>query len=227
MLTLAVTYAGLLGGAERTLVDFARAIPGGTALACPEGPLAEHARDAGLAVLPIPERGLELRGGRGLAASRDLAAHGRDLRRLVRALRPELVLAWGMRSAIAAPPALVGLQPRPALLIRHVDFLPGPLIARLVRRACRRAERVSVNSQAVARDLDSGGRLGRRLSVISPGVELSRYETRWDVAREPLVLLAGALEPWKRPDLALEAVALAARELPRIRLSIVGAPVGA
>ena len=44
MLTLAVTYAGLLGGAERTLVDFARGLPGGVVLACPEGALAERAR---------------------------------------------------------------------------------------------------------------------------------------------------------------------------------------
>ena len=44
VLTLAVTYAGLLGGAERTLLDFARGLPGGVVLACPEGPLAERAR---------------------------------------------------------------------------------------------------------------------------------------------------------------------------------------
>ena len=38
VLTLAVTYAGMLGGAERTLVDFACGLPGGVVLACPEGP---------------------------------------------------------------------------------------------------------------------------------------------------------------------------------------------
>jgi GT2 family glycosyltransferase len=39
--------------------------------------------------------------------------------------------------------------------------------------------------------------------------------------------MLGALEPWKRPDLALEAVALAAHDLPRIRLTVAGAPLAA
>ena len=41
------------------------------------------------------------------------------------------------------------------------------------------------------------------------------------------MLLLGAIEPWKRPDLALEAVALAARELPELRLTVAGEPLGA
>jgi glycosyltransferase involved in cell wall biosynthesis len=40
-------------------------------------------------------------------------------------------------------------------------------------------------------------------------------------------LLLGAIVPWKRPDLALETVALAARELPELRLRVAGAPIGA
>jgi N-acetylglucosaminyl-diphospho-decaprenol L-rhamnosyltransferase len=223
--TLAVTYSGMLGGAERTLVDFTGALPDRVVLACPEGPLAAHARDHGLTVFPISARRPELRRGllgrvRAVAA---LGGHARELRRLTRALDPDLVLAWGMRSAIAAPVALARVQGRPALLIRHVDFLPGPLIARLMRASCARAERVSVNSHAVARDLDPHDRLSDRLSVVSPGVELGFYRPEWQVGADPEVLLLGTLMPWKRPDLALEAVAVAARELPRVRLTLAGA----
>ena len=39
--------------------------------------------------------------------------------------------------------------------------------------------------------------------------------------------MLGALVPVKRPDLALEAVAIAARELPDLRLVVAGAPMGA
>ena len=229
VLTLAVTYAGVLGGAERTLLDFTRALPGGLVLACPDGPLADRARAEGVKVLPLPSRPLELRGGTAerLSAGRALAGHTRDVRRLVREAGPDLLVAWGMRTAIAAPAAVAGLDPRPAVLVRHVDFLPGPTIARLVRAAAARADRVSVNSEAVGRDLDPDGRLGDRLSVISPGIDLSDYDRDWGMAPEPEVLLLGTLMPWKRPDLALEVVARAAKQIPQLRLTVAGAPMNA
>jgi N-acetylglucosaminyl-diphospho-decaprenol L-rhamnosyltransferase len=229
VLTLAVTYAGLLGGAERTLLDFTRGLPGGLVLACPEGALAERARGEGVQVVPLRERPLELRGSvaERLAAGRELAAHGRDVRRTVREVRPDLLVAWGMRTAMVAPAAAVAIDQRPALLVRHVDFLPSPAVARVMRAAVTRADRVSVNSQAVARDLDPGGSLGDRLSVISPGVDLAAYDAEWAMAEDPEVLLLGALMPWKRPDLALEAVARAAERIPRLRLTVAGAPMNA
>jgi GT2 family glycosyltransferase/glycosyltransferase involved in cell wall biosynthesis len=229
VLTLAVTYAGLLGGAERTLLDFTRGLPGGLVLACPEGALAERARGEGVQVVPLRARPLELRGGvaERLAAGRELAAHGRDVRRLVREVRPDLLVGWGMRTAMVAPAAAVAIDQRPALLVRHVDFLPSPGVARLMRAAVSRADRVSVNSRAVARDLDPEGSLGDRLSVISPGVDLAAYDADWAMAEDPEVLLLGALMPWKRPDLALEAVARAAERIPRLRLTVAGTPMNA
>ena len=229
MLTLAVTYAGLLGGAERTLLDFTRGLPSGMVLACPEGPLADRARGEGVQVAPLRTRGLELRGSvtERLTAGRELAGHGRDVRRLMREVQPDLLLAWGMRTAIVAPAAAVAVDQRPALLVRHVDFLPGPSVARLMRAAVARADRVCVNSAAVGRDLDPDGRLGDRLAVISPGVHLPDYDVEWAMTPDPEVLLLGALVPWKRPDLALEAVARAAERVPHLRLTVVGSPMNA
>jgi N-acetylglucosaminyl-diphospho-decaprenol L-rhamnosyltransferase len=227
VLTLAVTYPAVLGGAERTLLDFTRGLPGGLVLACPEGPLAERARAEGVSVIELPARPLELRGGVGerLAASRALAGHARDVRRLVREVGPDLLLAWGMRTAIAAPAAAAATDKRPAVVARHVDFLPGPAIARLLRASLARADRVSVNSWAVARDLDPEGALGDKLDVISPGIDLAAYDRDWGRAEQPEALVLGTLHPWKRPDLALEAVALAARELPELRLTVAGSPL--
>jgi GT2 family glycosyltransferase/glycosyltransferase involved in cell wall biosynthesis len=227
VLTLAVTYTGLLGGAERTLLDFTGGLPGGLVLACPEGALADRARSEGVRVVTMRARPLELRGGVGerVAAGRELAGHAREVRRLVREVRPDLLVAWGMRTAIVAPATAAGLDRRPAVLVRHVDFLPGPSIARLVRAAVARADRVSVNSQAVGRDLDPDGTLGERLSVISPGIDLPAYDAEWEPSPAPEVLLLGTLMPWKRPDLALEAVARAAQSVPRLHLTIAGAPM--
>jgi N-acetylglucosaminyl-diphospho-decaprenol L-rhamnosyltransferase len=229
VLTLAVTYAGVLGGAERTLLDFTRGLSGTLVLGCPEGPLAERARRDGVNVVPVPARPLELRGGIGerVGAGRALAGHARDVRRLVGDVGPDMLLAWGMRSAIVAPAATAGLERRPALVARHVDFLPGPAIARLMRAATARADRVTVNSQAVARDLDPDGLLGDRLAVISPGIELADYDREWERSPDPEVLLLGTLMPWKRPDLALEAVARAAQEVPRLRVMVAGTPMNA
>jgi N-acetylglucosaminyl-diphospho-decaprenol L-rhamnosyltransferase len=136
-------------------------------------------------------------------------------------------VAWAIRTAIVAPAAAAALDMRPAVVARHVDLMPGPAIARLVRAAAARTDRVTVNSLAVARDLDPEGRLGERLSVISPGIDLSAYDREWERSPVPEVLLLGALTPVKRPELALEAVARAARSVPDLRLKVVGSPMNA
>jgi len=229
VLTLAVTYAGLRDGAGLTLLDFTRGLPGGLVLACPEGPLAEQARGQGVQVVELRTRPLELRGGviERLTAGRDLAGHGRDVRRLVRQVGPDLVVAWGTHTAIVAPAAAVASGQRPALLVRQEDFMPSPSAARLMRAAVARADRVSASSQAVARDLDPDGSLGDRLAVIPPGIHLSTYDAEWARAEDPEVLVLGALTPQNRPDLALEAAARAAERVPRLRLTLAGAPVDA
>ena len=151
---------------------------------------------SGLPVLTLPARSLVLRGGartrvRALTA---LAEHGLQVRRLSRALEPRLIVTWGMRSAIAWRG---GSAARPAVIAHH-DFLPGPLIGLAMRAAAARADAVVVPSQAVARDLDPRGRLGERLHVIPPGVDVQRFATAAEPAIPPEVLVLGALEEWKR-----------------------------
>ena len=136
MSSLFVSYSGHLGGAERLLLEYAAALDGERAVACPEGPLAAAARQGGLRVIPLRERPLELRGSprQATLAALGLGAHAAEARRLVRDLRPDLVLAWGMRSAIALA-AQPGGEHRPRMVFQHNDLLPGRGVARLVRRA--------------------------------------------------------------------------------------------
>ncbi len=207
MPALFVSYSGLLGGAERLLLDAASGLEAPPALACPEGPLAERARDGGLTVLAIRERPLELRGRRA-AAVLDLLGFRRELARVVEALRPDLVVAWGMRAALAAQ--------GPRLVFQHNDLLPSPAVGRAVRAAARRADTVIAASEAISRELGVAG-----TQVIHPGVDLRRFDPA-PPSGPPEALLLGAIEPWKRPDLALEIVA----RCPGVRLRIAGEPIG-
>jgi GT2 family glycosyltransferase/glycosyltransferase involved in cell wall biosynthesis len=220
---LFASYSGLLGGAERVLLDCAAGVEGSHTLICPPGPLVQRARAAGLTVLVGPERGLRLRSNlrTRAGAARSLAAHAAELRRLVRDLDPELTVAWGMRSALAS----LALPARHPVSFDHHDFLPGPVIAAGVRAAARRAAVVTVPSAAVGADLDPWGRLSARLRVVAPGVDPERFAGLGPPAAAPAVLVLGALAPWKRPDLALEICALARQRLPNLTVRLVGGPV--
>jgi len=220
---LFVSYSGVFGGSEQVLLDCASSVPGTPLLACPDGPLAERARAAGLTVVRLAAHPLDLRAGirARVAAVAALAAHARELRRLVRDVAPQLTIVWGMRSALAA----LALPRSVPLAVSHQDFLPGALIARGVRAAARRADAVVVPSAAVAADLDPENRLAGRLHVIAPGVDPERFAATGVPPETPVVLVLGALAAWKRADLALEACALARRELPELVIRFVGAPV--
>jgi glycosyltransferase involved in cell wall biosynthesis len=224
---LFVSYTGGLGGAERLLLELAAGLGEPPGLACPPGPLADAARAAGVGVKKLSKQGLDLRASAAdqLAAPLRLAAQGRELRAVLDRTEPRCLVAWNMRGLLVASSALARRRARPALVFVHNDFLPGPVIAAAVRRAARRADRVICVSRAVAADLDPSDALGRRLEVIPPGVDLERYTAQPPADGDPEVLVLGALVPWKRPELALEAVALAAAELDGLRVTVAGAPL--
>jgi GT2 family glycosyltransferase/glycosyltransferase involved in cell wall biosynthesis len=233
---LFVTYSGVYGGAERILVDLASAAPEDVVLACPPGALADAATAAGIRVFTLRQRRLQMRAGAGarVRAVADLVGHRRELRRLTADLRPPVTILWGMRSALAglsaAPGRVAGfgpsLGPWPGrVVVVHNDFVPGPAIGRLLLRACVAADATVVLSEACAQDLDPDGVLGDRLSVIHPGVDASERAATTP-PRPPVVVIAGALVGWKRPELALEICAVARRTLPELRLRVLGAPIG-
>src|SRR3954470_17912513 len=229
MPALIATYTSAAGGAERLLLDVAAGLDEPPLIACPRGWLADEAHAAGFTVFELRERSLQVRrSARDRVASLGrIAAHSRELRRLYEDLRPDTVVAWGMRTSIATAAAMRRIDDPPRWIFEHIDFLPGPAIARAVRAAARRANRIVCVSEAVARDLDPTGALRDRIDVIHCGVDAARFAPAADAAASADALLLGAIVPWKRPDLALEITALAARELPDLRLRIAGAPLDA
>jgi glycosyltransferase involved in cell wall biosynthesis len=221
---LIVSYEGLLGGAGRLLLDLAVALDE-PVLACPPSPLADRASEVGLNVAHTRSRRVEVRAGARdrLAAPLRLAGHALEVRHLVRALRPRVVISWGMRATLACAAALAGRRNRPPLVFQHNDLLPGPLIGRTVRAAASRADLVITPSRTIADDLDPGRTLADRITVLPPAVDLELFDFSPLPDGPPSVLTLGWLVPYKRPELALEVMALAARELPDLRLSLVGA----
>ena len=216
--SLFVTYSGKSGGAGRFLADIAAGLAQPSIVACPPGGLAEACRARGVPVVELRERTLALRGGprATAAAAAALAGHARDLRRLVHDLAPGLLFTWGMRSALAAATAFPRRDARPPWLARHHDFVPGPAVGAALRRALRTADAVVVNSRAVAEDLA----LGQPVEVIHPGVDLGRFAPPEPPA-DGCALWLGAIVDWKRPELALEAVA----RTPGVRLRLAGEPL--
>jgi N-acetylglucosaminyl-diphospho-decaprenol L-rhamnosyltransferase len=214
-----------MGGSERILVDLAsRLVDLHPVVACPEGALADALRERGVRVFPLRRRRLELR-----ATLRDrvekplrLAGQAAEVHELTTALRPAVLVGWGTRAAIECAATIRRLDPPPALVFQNNDLLQGPVIARVARLAARRADLVVSLSAAIARDLDPGGALEDRGVVVPPGVELDDYAPEPVPDGPPSALLLGALVGWKRPRLALEAVALAARQLPDLSLTVAG-----
>jgi GT2 family glycosyltransferase/glycosyltransferase involved in cell wall biosynthesis len=220
-----VSYSGVFGGAERVLLDWVPGLEGEICLACPEGVLAERARAAGMRVLTLRERRLELRtslSDRLLAPAR-LIGHAREVRALVAALHPDLLIGWGMRSMLACTAAPAGAGPR---VFQHNDLVPRGIAGGLVRTAATRCDLVIALSRSIADDLDPAGRMGKRLVVIHPGVDPGRFAPDEPPATPPEILVLGALVDWKRPDLAIEVLALARGQVPDLRLRFVGAPLG-
>jgi glycosyltransferase involved in cell wall biosynthesis len=206
--TLIVSYSGMLGGAERILLDCATRLDAPALVACPEGALAGAVRAAGLEHAPLTHRPLRV----GAAHAAALATLVRDIGSLCRRHRPPALVAWGARALLAA--ALV--PRRPPLLAVHMDLLPRRGVAVAVRRATRRADGVVAVSRAVAEAVGAP-----RAVELRPGVDLGRWTPAPPPEGEPRALVLAALAPWKRQDLALEVAA----RVPGLRLELAGAPI--
>jgi glycosyltransferase involved in cell wall biosynthesis len=202
---LFAAYAGVLGGAERTLLDAAVRLGRPVVIACPDGPLATRVRAAGLPHAAVKERPLELR------RSVGLAGFGREILALARDHQPSALVAWGARAVLATAP----LPRRPPVLAVHHDLLVRPAVRAAVRAASRRAEGVAAASEAIARDLSSPA------TTLHFGVDLTAFTPAPLPAGPPHALVLGALVDWKRPQLALDV----AEQMPELRVTFVGAPL--
>lgn len=217
-LVLFASYTAGAGGSERLLADFARGLDPPVAVACPPGALADRMRDLGIEHIPVTARPMGFRGSIGdrFAAPARILGLGRELRATVRARAPAVVVAWNSRGLLAVRAARLDTR----LVFQQNELVRGRLTAATVRRLAARTDLTIALSHTIAADL------GVDAQVVPGGVEPADYRHGWPRPGPPTALYLGALVPWKRPDLALDAVALAARELPELRLIVAGTTIG-
>jgi glycosyltransferase involved in cell wall biosynthesis len=196
---LFASYSGLLGGAERVLLDCATRLPRPAVIACPRGELARAARAAGLRHAEIHGGGLPVRPAQAAA----LARMTWEVAGLRHRLRAAALVAWSSRAVLALAPL------RPEVAVLH-DIHHGALRT-AVHAAAGRARVLVAASRAVAADA----------VILHPGVDLAAFSPTPLPDGAPSALFLGALVPWKRPDLALEI----ARRMPELQLTIAGEPL--
>ncbi len=230
---LFVSYSGLLGGAERVLLDCATRLPRPLVVACPEGALADAVRAAGLRHARVAGGTLRLRvetattrdpdddvagalsTTAALQAAYAGARHAAGLARaawdaggLLHRHRPAALVGWGSRAVLAV--AAIPRRP-PTVAVLH-DIHRGA-VSKAVNAAARRSDAIVAASRAVAGGLDA--------TILHPGVDLQAFAPSPPPEGPPRALFLGALVAWKRPDLALEI----ARRMPELRLTLAGAPL--
>ena len=230
---LFASYSGLLGGAERVLLDCATRLPRPAVVACPEGALAEAARAAGLPHAHIAAGPLRLRAAPTVPATPDddavgalsttaalfaavaAARHAAGLARaawdvggLLHRQRPAALVAWGSRAVLAA--AAIPRRP-PTVAVLH-DIHHGA-VRTAVRTAAKRSDAIVAASHAVADGLDA--------AILHPGVDLRAFSPSPLPEGPSRALFLGALVSWKRPDLAIEI----ASRMPELHLTLAGAPL--
>ena len=185
-------------------------------VACQRGSaLEERARAAGLEVEPLGFGG-------------DLSpAAVLGVRRLLRKLRPDLLHAQDPH-AVSASLLALRLAPGPRLLAsRRVDFHLKGTLSRWKYRSCRR---VIAASRAIARVLEVDGVPPEGMRVVYDGVPLRQAQPGGREAlaalgvppAAPVVGNVAALTDHKDHRTLLEAMAIARRSLPQVRLVIVG-----
>src|SRR5690349_6759232 len=138
---LFASYSGLLGGAERVLLDCATRLARPVVVACPDGPLAQALHHARLQHAPLHARPLKTR-------PHHLFGLTYELTQRTREHDPQALVAWGARAILAA--AMMTKRRRVPLLAVHHDLYPRPAIKGAVRAATRRADETAAASRAIA-----------------------------------------------------------------------------
>ena len=201
VLSLFVSYSGRFGGAERLLLDCAAALDGECVVACPEGPLADSGaigRAAGRSRCASIRSSCAARPRAAAAAALRLAPTRARRAGWCATCSPDLVLAWGMRSAIALGAWPLGGARPPRTVFQHNDLLPGPAAGRVrARRGLPPTASCALRRRG-ARPRPRRGAGARACGSATPGGPgaLLRPPTP---ARTAAALLLGAIVDWKRP----------------------------
>lgn len=218
MRVLYVDHTALISGGELAMVELAAELTPDVApiLACPAGPLADHAREAGIRVETVPaaEGSLRLHPLRTPAAALQLARLGLAIRRIAARNRIDLVHAGSIRAGLAA--ALARRLGAPPGVVVVQDRLPRGLASRAILETLARGSAVLLpNSRYTAESLPP---IPGRIQVVHLAVDTRRFDPSEIDRREarerlgipdgpPVLALIAQITQWKGQDLALRALA--------------------
>lgn len=214
MRVLAISSYGVLGGAELALAEFIARRPAEVsvrALLIEDGPLRELLVRQGVACSAAT-------GYDGRPTPARMARFTRSLLAMLRAERPDVVWASGLK---AATMAVVACRIAGVPLVWHkLDFSLDEAMARPLAAAVNGV--VSV-SEAAAQALGPRLRRRRLLAVVAPPMRLPQ-ELHLGPAEEPLAIgTLATLVPIKGQAHIMEAAAILSREFPQLRVVLAGA----
>lgn len=244
--TLFVTHSGVLGGAERSLLDLAAAWPSERRLMIlAEGPMAEAARARGLTVDVEPLGALSAvkreSGVPGLGALADVARLASTVAAAAKAA--DVIHANSQKAFVVA--AAAGLLARRPVVWHLRDILTtahfsATNIRASVMLANARAAAVIANSAATAAAFIEAGGSAKLVHVVHNGLDAARFDSvteaevraaraRWSSAQPRhstagdaqahILAVCARLAPWKGQHVAIAALA----QLPDAQAWIIGA----
>ncbi len=230
-----INHTSRLSGAEASLLSSLSGLPqyAAVSLACPDGPLAEAARRAGVPRAPIGQidASLRLHPWYTSKAVGTMLHTGLVVRRLAGSLAADVLHANSIRAGLAA--MLAGRLGGPPVVVSVHDCLPATFPAELTRRLLAGSSATIVaNSRYTAENLE-GVRRGGAIRVVYPPVDLERFDpnridrtaVRAELGIEdeaPALGVVAQLTPWKGQDTALEALVRLRGRWPDARLFLVG-----
>jgi glycosyltransferase involved in cell wall biosynthesis len=232
MKVLFVNHTSIVSGAEHSLLTLIGGLsPEVVAgLACPEGPLAEMAREREIEVHLV--RGttgsLRLHPWHTSVAVSEIALSGVQVARVARRTGASVLHANSLRAGLVTG---IACHVHRRGLVTHVrDCLPDSTTTRLIRRRVAvEADQVVAISEYVAERFRTG--LPNRdvpVQVIDNPVDLDRFRADLrppDASRSPngpLLVIVGQISPWKGHDTAIRALHDLRDHHPNTRLLIVG-----
>ena len=228
-----MNHTAHISGAEQSLLSIVRALPAEVepVVACPEGPLADAVRAAGVDHTRVPGTAgsLKLHPWHTARALAELGAEAAAVRHLARRRDADLIHANSIRAGLAVcagggAPSVV--QIRDCLPPGRASSLSHGLID-------RRAALVLANSRFTERCFARDGRRAPTGVLYSP-VDLARFDPdRIDRAAAraglgldadaPVLAVLAQITPWKGQIDAIRLVAALRERFPEVRLLLVGA----